>query len=115
MKSPFLGSFSLRQIPAQVRASSAKSISSTLANTGDLRHLGLQLVISFPKLSDFSQAIVDSAGEIVPFGLSAAQFVFVLFPDLHSPLCQFGLETSPCVLVVVVVLLLRAGGRLLPR
>ena len=93
-------------MPAHVRASSAKSDFFPFANASDLRHLGFQLVVSFPKLSDFSQAIFDSAREVVPLGLGGAQFVLVPLPDLGGSLRQFGLEARPSVLLVVVVLLL---------
>jgi hypothetical protein len=61
------------------------------------------LVISFPKLSDFSQATFDSAGEIVPFGLSAAQFIFVALSHVSGTFRQFDFKARPCALVLVIV------------
>ena len=64
MKSPFFGSFSLTEMPAHVRASSAKLDFFPLADTGDLCHLGFQLLITFPKLGDLPEIVLDSAIEI---------------------------------------------------
>lgn len=60
-------------------------------------------MISFPKLSDFSQATFDSAGEIVPFGLSAAQFIFVALSHVSGTFRQFDFKARPCALVLVIV------------
>ena len=106
MKSPFRGSFSLTTMPAQVRASSCEIHLLALADAGDLRHFGFQLVVPLTKLRDFSQAIFDPAGEVVPVGLSRTQFILVALSDLGSPLRQFRFETRPCGLVLTVVLVL---------
>jgi hypothetical protein len=40
------------------------------ADAGDLRHLGFQLLASFPKLCDFSQAILDPTSGVILLGLA---------------------------------------------
>src|SRR5271166_1429796 len=40
-----------------------------LANAGDLRHLGLQFVVSLAKLGDLSQAVFNPAAEVCVLGL----------------------------------------------
>ena len=76
-------------------------------HAGDLRHFGFEFVVPFAKLSDFSQTIFDPAGEVVPVGLSRAQFILVALSDLCGSFRQFGFESRPSVLVVVIVLLLK--------
>ena len=62
-------------------------------------------MVPFTKFRDFSQAIFDPAGEVVPVRLCRTQFTLVMFSDLGSSLRQFGLEARPYVLLVVIVLL----------
>jgi hypothetical protein len=62
---------------------------------------------------NFPQAIFDSASEVIPFGLGAAQLVLVSLPDLGGSFRQFRLESSPCALVLMVVFVLEQPERLL--
>jgi hypothetical protein len=114
---------------------------------GNLCHLGFQLLITFPKLGDFPEIILDPTIEVVllrlfraelsfQFGLhpldiesfslvsdycsrlkfsepitECLEFISMALLDLGCALGQFGLETSPCVVVVVGVLLLKQSER----
>lgn len=87
------------------------------ADASDLRHFGLQFLVSFSKLSDFAQAGFDTARQVILVGLRRPQCVFVLLPDLGGALREFCLEARPCVLVLSVVPILEQakclfGGKL---
>src|SRR5208282_1123378 len=78
----------------------------TLADAGDLRHLAFQLLVPLAKLGDLPQAVLDTSNEVIPLGLCRPKCVFLLLPDLGSPLRQFGFKARPCALVLAVVLAL---------
>src|ERR1017187_7501153 len=113
-----------------------------LAHAGNLCHLSLQLLITFPKLGDFPEIVRDSTIEAFPLRFPRAElsfqfrshsldierlslvgdscsrlkffepitecleFISLALLDLGSSLREFGLESSPCIMVVVGVLLL---------
>ena len=68
-------------------------------------------MVPLAKLRDFSQAIFDSASEVVPVGLGGAQFILVSLSDLGGPLRQFRLEARPRALVVMIVFALEQAER----
>jgi hypothetical protein len=74
-------------------------------------------LVLLSKLSDFAQAIFDTPGEVIPMGLSRAQFVFMTVSDLCRSFREFCFETRPRSLVLTVVFALEQaecflGGKL---
>ena len=92
-------------MPAHVRASSSKLISSRLPTLATFAISVSSWWFRSRSCGDFSQTVLDSAIEVIPVGLSRAQFVPVTLPDLGGSLREFGLEARPYVLLVVIVLL----------
>ena len=55
-------------------------------DAGHFRQLEFQLLVSFPKLSNFSQTVFNSAVELIFLGLGTTKLVLVAFPDLGCSL-----------------------------
>ncbi len=112
-----MGSFSLTAIASPRSHFFFEAHLLALPNACCLRQLAFKFLVPFPKVGEFPQAILDSATEAFLFGLSRPQRIFVLLPDLGSPLREFRLEARPCALVLAVVLVLEQpegffGGQL---
>jgi hypothetical protein len=116
---------------------------------GNLCHLGFQLLITFPKLGDLAEIVLDSTIEVFPLRFPRAElsfqfcshpldierlslvgdscsrlkffepttkcleFISMALLDLCGSLRQLGLETSPDILLIVVVLLEKQAERFL--
>ncbi len=88
---------------AEIRERHKDELRSAQSNRGDLIRRVEDCLREVAQLRERNQQLEAEMAKVARVGLRRAQFVPVTLPDLGSSLRQFGLETRPYLLVLVIV------------